>query len=371
MPKSTTKHERAAVTTNPIIENFQSPILLSSLAVPLHLDKELVRSVALYGDFDCFRDLVRRLPAYLADNSSKKAARQRRHYLLVIKKTNPQKFQAVCVHYGIPFESPKNLLSDFNTTTTAMMTSYFSPVKKSGKTLTLFYSYYFFNEYSQLSFVFFVNEEPSPAVAVPEFELNLEKGESNVNGFFAFLSPAFVFEGEQIEVVVLHKQVNDIEDVRNLGNSIVVSLLPDGSGVVVEEPSVPAFMTWKGDELYDGCANQEMANTLRATHAVCMTSIESQQGRQKKKYILNFPDNVVCQMGYMNPSTGRILRGHVSVSKTEFSGKAGRIDFTHVTIRYMAVIKTEERKLLRSAEATSNIEELLAGMFFNDTSMER
>ena len=223
--------------------------------------------------------------------------------------------------------------------------------------------------YSFLSFFLSFNEGPLPAVPVPEFELNLEKGENNVNGFFAFLSPAFVFDGEQIEVVVLHKQVNDIEDVRNPSNSIVVSLLPDGSGVVVEEPSVPSFMTWNGDELYDGCANEEMANTLRATHAVCMTSIES-QGRQKKKYILNFPDNVVCQMGYMNPSTGRILRGHVAVSNTDFSSKNGRLKFTHVTIRYMAVIKSEERKLLRSAEATSNVEDLLAGMCLNDTSME-
>ena len=81
-------------------------------------------------------------------------------------------------------------------------------------------------------------------------------------GFFVFLSPAFVFEGEQIKVVVLHKQVNDIEDVTNLGNSIVVSLLPHCSCVVVEESSAPAFVTWKRDELYDGCANEEMANTL-------------------------------------------------------------------------------------------------------------
>ena len=138
MPKSTSKQQIATVVTNPIIEDFQSPVLLSSLAVPLHLDKELVRSVSLYGDFDCFRDLARRVPTYLTDNSSKKAARRRRHYLLSIKKSDPEKFEAVCVHYGIPFESQINLLSDFNKTTTVMMTSYFSPGKKSGKTLNLF-----------------------------------------------------------------------------------------------------------------------------------------------------------------------------------------------------------------------------------------
>ena len=46
-------------TTHPVIENFQSPVLLNTLAVPVNLDKELVRSIAIYGDFDSFRGLVR------------------------------------------------------------------------------------------------------------------------------------------------------------------------------------------------------------------------------------------------------------------------------------------------------------------------
>ena len=219
-------------------------------------------------------------------------------------------------------------------------------------------------------FVFFLFVTEGSVLSVPEFDLNLEKRENNVNGFFAFVSPSFVFDDEQIEVVVLQKQVNDIEDVRNPSNSIVVSLLPDGSVVVVEEPSVPTFMTFKGHELYNGCASEEMANALRTTHGVCMTSIQT-QNRQKTKYVLNFPDKIICQMGYMNPATGRTLRGHVAVSKSEYSGgKTSGIAFTHVTIRYMAVIKSEERKLLRSAEATSNIEDLLAGMFLNENDME-
>ena len=43
---------------------------------------------------------------------------------------------------------------------------------------------------------------------------------------------------------------------------------------------------------------------------------------------------------------------------------ANGIVSTHVTIQYMAVIETEARKLLGSAEATSNLEDPLAGMFF-------
>ena len=57
--------------------------------------------------------------------------------------------------------------------------------------------------------------------------------------------------------------------------------------------------------------------------------------------------------------------------KIEIKNKNGLgIKFTHVTIRYMAVIKNDELELLRAKDATmNNIEELLAGMSTNDTEM--
>ena len=124
-------------TTHPVIENFQSPVLLNTLAVPVNLDKELVRSIAIYGDFDSFRGLVRRFPNYFPDSSSKQAARQRRRYLNLVKRTDVQKFEAICAHYAIPFETQKDLSLEFDKVTTKMMNSYFSPAKKNGKTFKL------------------------------------------------------------------------------------------------------------------------------------------------------------------------------------------------------------------------------------------
>ena len=172
-------------------------------------------------------------------------------------------------------------------------------------------------------------------------------------------------------MVVLIKQVSDIQDVRDPANPITVSLLPDGTGVIVEEPSLPHFMSHGIDELYEGCESIEMENALITNHSVCVTAIKQTPIRKKKKYKLMFPDNIECKMGYMNPTNGCILRGHVHISKSEIKNKNGQgIKFTHVTIRYMAVVKNVEPKLLRAKDATiNNIEELLAGMSTNDTEM--
>ena len=199
---------------------------------------------------------------------------------------------------------------------------------------------------------------------IPEYDLNLVNGEDNVNGIFAFLSPSFVFGNEQVEVVVLHKQVHDINDVRDASNPLVMSLLPDGSGILVEEPALPHFMASQIDNLYDGCDSNEMESALQTNHAVCVTAMKQNPARHKKKYVLKFPSNLTCKMGYMNATTGHTLRGNIQVSKSSIKNKnGGSIPFTHVTIRFMAVVKTTQRKLLREEDdTTSNIEDLLAGM---------
>ena len=173
-----------------------------------------------------------------------------------------------------------------------------------------------------LSFLFKTAAEPD----IPEYNLNLEKGESNVNGIFAYTSPSFVWDDEQVEVLVLIKQVPDITDVRAgsaVPNGIAMSLLPDGSGVLVEEPAIPHFMAEKYDGLYDGFQNVEIEYVMHTAHAVCMTAIKQSPARLKKKYILKFPDNVRCQMGYMNPSNGRLLRGNVKVTKSMIGSNKG------------------------------------------------
>ena len=201
---------------------------------------------------------------------------------------------------------------------------------------------------------------------IPEFELNLENGEKNgIHGVFAFVSPAFVYGDEQLEVVTIYKQVHDIYDVRDTNNVVKMNLLPDGSGVLVEEPAMPYFMTAQIQGLYAGsCANSEMEAALVTNHMISVNGMKKSPSRLKNKYVLRFSGNKVCKMGHMNPEIGSALRGHVNVTRSSVVNKNGdHIPFTHVTIRFMAVVQTSERKLLKDDLANgTNIEDLLAGM---------
>lgn len=95
-----------------IVETFQSPLLLSNLSIPIELDREIVRSIALFGDTDCLKDTIRRNPAFVSlDTTTKKAARNRRRYLLATKHQQPEKFEQFCAHYSVPFLIPKKDLS--------------------------------------------------------------------------------------------------------------------------------------------------------------------------------------------------------------------------------------------------------------------
>ena len=202
--------------------------------------------------------------------------------------------------------------------------------------------------------------------SIPEFELNLENGEKNgIHGIFAFVSPSFVYGDEQLEVVTIYKQVNDIYDVRDPSNSIKMNLLPDGSGVLVEEPAMPYFMTSQIQGLYsNSCANAEMEAALVTNHTILVNAMKKNPSRVKNKFVLHFSGNKRCKMGHMNPEIGSALRGHINVTRSSVINKNGdQIPFTHVTIRFMAVVQTSERKLLKDDVANgTNIEDLLAGM---------
>ena len=360
--------------STPIREGFQSPVVCSSVHVPESIDRELIRSVFLFGAEDSLRETSRRIPSFPSlSSTAKRAIHDRRRFLLRLKKNDPEKLQSLHQQYSIPSDIQRHLTLEFDkqlsspiaTRTTTMEYALKPFMKQYGKTLNLYFLL-LLNLFLQKSFLSFLHTAAEPDI--PEYSLNLGKGENNVNGIFAYTSPSFVWDEEQVEVLGLIKQVPDIADVRtgaNAPNGIAMSLLPDGSGVLVEEPAVPTFMVENFDGLYDGFQNVDIEYAMHTTHAVCMTAIKQSPARMKKKYILKFPENLKCQTGYMNPSSGRLLRGNVKVSKSLIGSNKGQnvVSFTHVTIRFVAVIKNPERKLLRAEDASNDVEDVLAGMF--------
>ena len=196
---------------------------------------------------------------------------------------------------------------------------------------------------------------------LPSYDLSL--GEENVNGTFAFLSSPFVFGDEQIEAIVLLKQVSDFADVRSETNPIVVSLLPDGSGVLVQEPSLPSFLKNDAYKFYEDLYS-EMSLAFRTSHIVSATALSNDPVKQTKKYILRFPTGMTGKMGYMNQEKGLEVTGHVQITNSSVQAKnKKKIQFSHVTIRFIIALNTEEPKLLKSKpKIFNNVEDLLEDM---------
>ena len=61
---STPKQQKLNSVAFPVVEDFQSPINLWNLAIPPEIDRELVRSVAFFGNSDCFREVTKQIPSF-------------------------------------------------------------------------------------------------------------------------------------------------------------------------------------------------------------------------------------------------------------------------------------------------------------------
>ena len=174
---------------------------------------------------------------------------------------------------------------------------------------------------------------------LPSYDLHL--GEENVNGTFAFLSSPFVFGDEQIDAIVLVKQVSDFADVRSETNPIVVSLLPDGSGVLVQEPSLPSFLKNEVHKFYEDC-DPEMSVAFRTSHIVSATALTNDPSKQKKKYTLRFPTGMTGKMGYMNQDKGLELTGHVQLTNSSVETKKKKRSIS-VTLQFVSSLPSTRR----------------------------
>lgn len=145
----------------------------------------------------------------------------------------------------------------------------------------------------------------------------MKNPEKNVNGVFAFMSPSFPFQNqkivEEIQVIAIQKtmaDLNDFIDDRAYGiNKLSITLLPEGDGILIEEPTIPKFIRGKVldiEKFYDGLPPDMAAACCRA-HAIEVNNIlaaESHGGN--RKYIYRFQDGIRCVPGYMNGNDGKI-----------------------------------------------------------------
>jgi hypothetical protein len=203
--------------------------------------------------------------------------------------------------------------------------------------------------------------------SIPEYQLNLNKPKQNVNRIFAYVTPQFVFEEECIEALVIQMHLNDVRDAAG-SDKISASLLNDGSGVLIEEPSVYAFQFSEIKDLYNGFKSSAMCAAMQNAHTYTTAAIKQNSTRRKKSYILRFPDELRCKMGYMNQSNGQklqmVLNVVHTVMKASETGRAKDASFSHGIVTCSIAIATSEPRVLRLDSDSKEVNELFSRMCF-------
>jgi hypothetical protein len=148
-----------------------------------------------------------------------------------------------------------------------------------------------------------------------------------------------------------------VNDTLKENNKIVLRLSDCGTKILVEEPSVPHFFHTHVNGILEGIKDIETRRAIQVAHNYKMNEICDKPEQATQKYILNLPPGKKCKMGFMNPSSGRVLVGSMNVSnqKVTFPGAPGlEFEFTMPTITYAIAIDDGSQKVVTKNPAIGN-----------------
>jgi hypothetical protein len=187
-----------------------------------------------------------------------------------------------------------------------------------------------------------------------EYNINLTNPEDNPNGFICTHLAEFEYGNEAIEAVSLTKYVTDFNDLHG-DDGISVVLMECGTRFLVTEPSVSHFLKTNYDQSFSGLESTENAglhSSLISAHRAFVHEIRSNPLRRFKQYVLKLPYGYKCQLGFMNPTTVRRLKGSMNVAETTLIHQKTRLaedmDFEHGTVTYVCALLKDQKKVIRN-----------------------
>ena len=156
-----------------------------------------------------------------------------------------------------------------------------------------------------------------------ELLLNFEEPENN-SDMLVYQSDVVVGK-EMVEAVTILKPIYDMRDTRN--KSITATLLEDGSGIRVREPTVPSYLL---DGPHGSCRLSKIA------HAVVVKRIKKKNGaRQFKTVILRFPEGTTCSNDHFNKKASRFLNNNIGFKELELNGKDSSKTLMESSVAFM------------------------------------
>jgi hypothetical protein len=138
-------------------------------------------------------------------------------------------------------------------------------------------------------------------VGEEEYDLDIERPENNVNGIMVVKGSEIIVGGKEVvDALTIYKPLYDVRDYK--AKKVKASLLADGTGITVTEPTVPFYFIQNAGQIYDLEGAKACESTAR-THAIAATGIKTNNNRQIKQVTLKFPDGITCNNDNFNKST--------------------------------------------------------------------
>lgn len=130
-----------------------------------------------------------------------------------------------------------------------------------------------------------------------EYVFDLDRPENNANSIFAVRGKDVVVDDISVmDTITIYKPIFDPRD----RAKVEVSLLSDGSGIEMKEPTVPTFFFTQVEDMYELDSDEERCASTILAHSVAATAIKNQVHRQSKRVVIEFPDGITCNKDFFN-----------------------------------------------------------------------
>jgi hypothetical protein len=121
-----------------------------------------------------------------------------------------------------------------------------------------------------------------------------------------------------VDVVTVYKSVTDMRDFKEYK----ATLLEDGTGFTLMEPSVPRFFL-DAEDLHD-LEGKDMVWEIKKDHLLHSTAIEKRHNRQSKEGTFHFPDGVCCTALHFDNQPNGTLQNQFRVHQVESKEGSGK-----------------------------------------------
>jgi len=147
---------------------------------------------------------------------------------------------------------------------------------------------------------------------------------------------------------------------------VKASLLIDGTGIVITEPSVPQYLYKDLKSMYALDAEAEACEATIRAHKVASTGIKRDEKRQVKQVTVKFPDGMSCNNEFFNNSGTSKLKTNIRFMEVvicqeeDEDGLVNDVNQTCTYVFWKVAIDGTDRRLRE--ESDSDEDELVGAL---------